>query len=350
MCREFSALAKENVFSSLPGCTSFKQESIEKHLKSAAHHACQQASAAKRNPEEAPIVRAVAQMSEEMLGRMVSLFNTAYYVAIEEKPFSDFEALTTLQIKNGSQLGEQYTNRKACKNFISAIAKVVTDDLKTSLSKSPFVSLLMDSSCDVSVREHCNIFVRYVDSASQMACNKLLDVAFMHGTKAVHYMAATEAALDGADPQWREKLIGIATDGASVMRGRHNGLCARLTAEVPGLLSVHCVAHDLQLAIMDAAKELPYMLHFDDTLKALFKYYQYSARRQRGLEAAAEDVGMDKLRKLSKLKDLRWAASEARAVDALVADYRAVVRHLEQESEVSHIFPLCYNHYLLQFY
>ena len=192
VCREFSALAKENGFSSLPGCTSFKQESIEKHLKSAAHHACQ-ASAAKRNPEKAPIVRAVAQMSEEMLGRMVSLFNTAYYVAIEEKPFSDFEALTTLQIKNGSQLGEQYTNRKASKNFISAIAKVVTDDLKTSLSKSPFMSLLMDSPCDVSVREHCNIFVRYVDSASQMACNKLLDVAFMHGTKAEHYMAAAEA-------------------------------------------------------------------------------------------------------------------------------------------------------------
>ena len=134
------------------------------------------------------------------------------------------------------------------------------------------------------------------------------------------------------------------------MRGRHNGLCARLTEEVPGLLSVHCVAHDLQLASMDAAKELPYVLHFDDTLKALFKYYQYSARRQRGLEAAAEDVGMDKLRKLSKLKDLRWAASEARAVDALVADYRAVVHHLEQESGVSHILPLCYNHYLLQFY
>ena len=91
---------------------------------------------------------------------MVSLFNTAYYVAIEEKPFSDFDALATLQIRNGSQLGEQYTNRKAaCKNFISAIAKVVTDDLQTSLSKSPFVSLLMDSSCNVSVREHCNIFV-----------------------------------------------------------------------------------------------------------------------------------------------------------------------------------------------
>ena len=155
-----------------------------------------------------------------------------------------------------------------------------------------------------------------------MACNKLLDVALMHGTKAEHYMAAAEGALDGADPQWRKKLIGIATDSASMMRGRHNGLCARLAEEVPGLLSVHCVAHDLQLAIMDAEKELPCMLHFHDTLKVLFKYYQYCARRQRGLEAAAEDVGMDtELRKLSKLKDLRWAASEERAVDALVADY-----------------------------
>ena len=42
-----------NFFSSLPGCTSFKQESTEKLLKSAAHHVCQQASAARQVLEHA---------------------------------------------------------------------------------------------------------------------------------------------------------------------------------------------------------------------------------------------------------------------------------------------------------
>ena len=43
----------------------------------------------KREPRrDSPLARSVSQMSEEMLDRMVVLFNTAYYDAKEEKPFT----------------------------------------------------------------------------------------------------------------------------------------------------------------------------------------------------------------------------------------------------------------------
>ena len=52
-------------------------------------------------------------MSEEKLDRMFMLLNAAYYVAKEERPFSDFGPLVLLQRKNGLQIGEQYANGKA---------------------------------------------------------------------------------------------------------------------------------------------------------------------------------------------------------------------------------------------
>ena len=49
-----------------------------------------------------------------------------------------------------------------------------------------------------------------------------------------------------------DKLIGLATDGASVMVGRKNGLGAKLKDVNPRLISVHCICHKLALACTDA--------------------------------------------------------------------------------------------------
>ena len=38
----------------------------------------------------------------------MKLFNTAYYIAKNERPFSDFNQLCMLQVKNGITLGETY--------------------------------------------------------------------------------------------------------------------------------------------------------------------------------------------------------------------------------------------------
>ena len=48
------------------------------------------------------------------------------------------------------------------------------------------------------------------------------------------------------------KLIGLATDGASVMVERKNALAAKLKDVNPRLVSVHCICHNLTLACTDA--------------------------------------------------------------------------------------------------
>ena len=75
------------------------------------------------------------------------------------------------------------------------------------MDKSPILSLMVDSSCDVSVREHCNLFVRYIDPDTHTAHSRLLETAFMTGTTAKDYLMVSLATLEPT-PRWHDKLIG----------------------------------------------------------------------------------------------------------------------------------------------
>jgi hypothetical protein len=47
-------------------------------------------------------------------------------------------------------------------------------------------------------------------------------------------------------------LVGIGTDGASNMLGKNNGLVATLKRDMPDLISTHCIAHKLNLAVLNS--------------------------------------------------------------------------------------------------
>ena len=42
-------------------------------------------------------------------------------------------------------------------------------------------------------------------------------------------------------PQWKLKLVAMATDGASVNTGKKSGVVQRIRDEVPHLIEVHCM-------------------------------------------------------------------------------------------------------------
>lgn len=48
------------------------------------------------------------------------------------------------------------------------------------------------------------------------------------------------------------------------------------------------VAHCLELAILDAVKEVPYLKIFQETVQAVFKYYYYSPKKRRELASLSD--------------------------------------------------------------
>jgi hypothetical protein len=57
------------------------------------------------------------------------LFNIAYYIAKNEKPFKDFENLLSLAGKLNVSILKQYGNKKKCRNFVHCIADILKQEL-----------------------------------------------------------------------------------------------------------------------------------------------------------------------------------------------------------------------------
>ena len=76
---------------------------------------------------DTPIGQSLLKLDESQRKRLESLFNTAYGVVKAGKPFSDYELICEIQVKNGLDLGKNYRNINGCKTFAASIAQTLVD-------------------------------------------------------------------------------------------------------------------------------------------------------------------------------------------------------------------------------
>ncbi|XP_073532536.1 zinc finger protein 862-like [Phyllobates terribilis] len=235
-------------------------------------------------------------MDEDIFKHMTILFNVAYYIAKNNRPFTDFEGLLELTEKLGSAVRQEYANDKRCKEFISHIAEIIRKNLISELKEAKYVSLMLDGSTDKAGVEQLILYVRYIKD------NRVKEV-FLH-------------------------LIAIGTDGAASMIETENGLVQKIRQNISHLIGIHCVAHRLNLSVLSSVKQAKLIDDFDSILKKLYQFYQYSPKRMRQLKQVAENLQLTIL-KFQYLHNVRWVASKVGALSALVKDWKCVTIHLE---------------------
>ena len=95
-CCTFPHLAGKTEF--LVGCRTCKKETLQKHSIGGSHLCARDALLAKQNPvQNSPIAQGVQRGGKELEAK----FNTAYLIAKEELPFTKYQAILSLQKKNG---------------------------------------------------------------------------------------------------------------------------------------------------------------------------------------------------------------------------------------------------------
>lgn len=87
---------------------------------------------------------------------------------------------------------------------------------------------------------------------------------------------------------------------------------------------VHCVAHKLELTVLDAAKSLPYLQSFEATMKSIYNFYHYSPKCRRELAELA-DVLSTIVANYSSVKVVRWVASKSHILLAVKKNFAAMV-------------------------
>ena len=116
--------------------------------------------------------------------------------------------------------------------------------------KPAWYAIIVDEATDVSNKEQLNLSIRWVDYEYGIREDPV-GLYCLPNTKAdTLYEVVTDILTRCGLPL--PMCRGQALDGASNMQGQRNGLAAKIKREVPAALSLHCLAHCLNLCLQDA--------------------------------------------------------------------------------------------------
>lgn len=159
-----------------------------------------------------------------------------------------------------------------------------------------------------------------------------LNTAYTEKSDADGIVKAMERSVEKVGIPWKdfkEKLVGMGSDGASVMLGKNNGVAAKLRQQQPTLVAVHCYAHKLELAFKDAIKHVPLDTKVTCLLQGLYYFYHNSALNRSNLKNSCKSL-KKKVLLPTRIGGTRWVGHLLRALENFLTGYDAIRQHLEQ--------------------
>jgi hypothetical protein len=148
------------------------------------------------------------------------------------------------------------------------------------------------------------LVIRFVDKDGFIR-ERFLDIVHVHDT----YSATPKQEICSVLSALKldvQNIRGQGYDGASNMRGEWNGLQAKFLDECPYAYYVHCFAHQLQLALVAASKEVTEVHNFFDHLALIVNTGLSSTKRNDDLRAH-QVAELEQLIELSELETGRGA-------------------------------------------
>lgn len=210
------------------------------------------------------------------------------------------EEVNAVVLDNAPQ-NAKYTSPKIQKEILDVMASKVQSAIRHEIGDSKFC-LIVDESRDESKREQMAVVVRFVDKKGFIQ-ERFLDLVHVHDTSSatLHKELCSVLSYHNLDVQ---NIRGQGYDGASNMRGEWNGLQAKFKEDCPYAYYVHCFAHQLQLALVAASKEVYEVDNFFDHLSFIVNTVVSSSKRNDDLRANQ----VAEMERLIELGDLETAS------------------------------------------
>ena len=302
LCQKHDKTADRAPWTSIP-CTRLRLESVKRHEKSAIHRQCVKMENESQRSNVTAMVNPQITSSE-----IEDAFACLYFLCKRKiahttnfEPLMNFAEYLGVKIKEkiGTARNALYTSKQSIHEMIVVLAEVIENDILSKVRKSKFYSIMLDETTDCTVTEQLSVHVRFIDEEGKLCSLFLkiidllqpeiesLDSAEEDTRISAGAETVTKRVLDFLDVHSLDgsKIVGIGTDGATVMIGCRNGVVKRMQNVCKAAVGIHCAAHRLNLASTQAANSVPYVKKFNSVLRQLFDYYDNSAVRSAGLEA-----------------------------------------------------------------
>ncbi|KAK1907004.1 Zinc finger protein 862 [Dissostichus eleginoides] len=261
---------------------------------------------------------------------MENMFHTAYYVVKKEKPFTDFLDLVQRNSRTGSNMTNCYLSDKACLRFTIDIYNVEREQLLSDLKNAGYISVMIDGATDTRNFENEIVYVKFFNKERGVV-QSFLGIEDVKHAHADGVLSAVQTVFEKAGlDNWKEKVVFFCADGAAVNMGKRNGVAAKLKEEIGHLLAIHCVAHRLELGVVDSIKENQRLKQLQEVLQYLHQQYHYSPKALRELRMLA-DAMEEKVLKPTNLKGARWLPYIHKATQILCNSYAIFVAHFEDQ-------------------
>ncbi|XP_053372515.1 zinc finger protein 862-like [Mercenaria mercenaria] len=264
----------------------------------------------------------------------INLLKTAYHIAKRELPKDEMKHMVKYASVLGVELSKAdanvlYTSPQSVTELQSALADVILDDKILDIQQSGVFSLTIDESTDNGNLKRLIMYAQCV-SETGLEYNLLTNKQILEGSadaKNIVSMVVEELKSKGLDIT---KLVGIGTDGASVMTGRKGGVVKLLQEHSPTLIGVHCAAHRIALATSQAAKFVPHMESYSRSVASVFRYFHNSALRSNRLRVIQNLLNIPQI-KFAEVHSVRWLSLD-HAVQVLYRTYPALCMALERDA------------------
>ncbi|XP_070533136.1 zinc finger MYM-type protein 1-like [Ptychodera flava] len=221
-----------------------------------------------------------------------------------------------------------YTSERIIQELVQVMADQISREQMNKLNGSLYIGLMCDESTDISVTKELVLYGRYTDKGVVGSC--FLEIIPIKDGTAVTITSAIQHWLE-KNKIGIQKVMGFGSDGAACMVGRKGGVATLLAKENPMMISIHCIAHRLSLAVSQAAGRVNLLRDsFKPNLSELFRFYDYSGVRMAKLHDIQEILDVAQLT-LKEAKDTRWLSHDL-ACKALFNSLPAVITSLEYEA------------------
>lgn len=326
VCRQYT-VQSSRTSAFIVGSKQFKIHTIKLHSQSNLHKKCLQLYKLRMHPEK----------TEEMCKNMMLLFNAAYHLALEGRPYSDLRPLAELLKKCDLKVVDQYMNEGDCQIIIHHISRAMKEDLAEKMRLSLFLSVIMDAQNDDLFSDMVAFYVQFLTNEGSPNI-EFLSLQRLSMTSVDGYLQAMDRALSVIGLQFQDLLVvGFGIDGTNIPSGMKTSLYTAVQKTFPWILCFPVMIHRPHLEVLDAisGKELSCLEDLENNLKQLLSFYRYCPRMMADLRSTAPTLS-EETEFLGDIKAIRWIIGEPNVLNALIKDYPEVVAHLKEISSQTH--------------
>ena len=242
-------------------------------------------------------------------GNFLELMDVLGEYSHEFRTFLDTERIT-------------YTSHVPQNQLIESIFEDVRNEISNRVTKSKFVSIMMDDTSDLSNTEQSAISVRLIHIGNiEEHFLGLVDASEDQSTDGLTILLLKTLEQYKILPGVSEKkLIGQSYDGAPTMSGEFNGVQKKVRDIFTYAYYNHCIAHRMSLCAEQSANKIIEVAKFFGTLEKIISFFRSSPKRTRHLGYH-----------LPKPGDTRWLSRDL-AVSAIDFHYETIGSVLDEIS------------------